>query len=480
MLTIRNVVSFLFLFVLQINIASAKSAPWLDSFKPQRELFVSANGNGSGNNESDPMSLNSATISAQPGDLYWLLDGTYTGLIQLTRSGSAENPIVFRAKPGDRVIVNGAFQVDADFNWIWGMEITDPGGVANTPGITLYGDGDHAINNIVHHHLGNSGIGAWKSGKGQVVYGNIVYSQISNSNNPHNIYAQNEYAKDKYKYIVGNVLLDAFDATPNTYNFHAYTENGSVSGFYVKNNIIGNGEFLIGGYNDPADHEVVVANYFYNALAQFGYGVPSQIKMKKNYMGRTPLWLKWFWGDGETQFPQSQANVISKNEIVYPGGNHIEFRTSAFTEGGLCTGCVKIKSGDVFNNNKYSAPFNASFYADDNNRGALKFDEWKSSTANAGNGFDKNSSELKEVTPHRSFVIPNDYEEGRGHLAIYNWDGSSSVSVNLSAVVSNGQNFKVFDARDVFGTPVASGVYQGPVDIPMGGNEFGAFLIVTN
>ena len=78
------------------------------------------------------------------------------------------------------------------------------------------------------------------------------------------------------------------------------------------------------------------------------------------------------------------------------------------------------------------------------------------------------------------YVVPNDYEKGRGHLAIYNWNQLSSVNANLSAVVSNGQNFKVLDPRNAFGTPLVSGVYNGPVDIPMGGLEFGAFLIVTN
>jgi hypothetical protein len=426
------------------------------------------------------MSLNSAISSAQPGDLFWLLDGTYTGLINLTRDGSSENPIVYRAKPGEHVVINGSFQVDADFNWIWGMEITDPGGVANIAGIEMYGDGVHAINNIVHDQFGKPGIGTWNTGKDQILYGNIVYSQISNGNNPHNIYAQNDYQKNKYKYIVNNMCLDSLDASPNSYNFHAYTKSSFISGFYLKFNIFGNGEFIIGGSNEPADREVIVSNYFYNARTQFGYGVPSQIKMKKNYMGRTPLWVQWFWGEGETKFLQSQANVISKNEILYPGGNHIEFRTSAFTQGGLCTGCVKIKSGDVFNNNKYSAPFYANFFADDVDRGAIKLDEWKSATANAGNGFDKNSSELKEVTPTRSFVIPNEYEQGRGHLAIYNWDQQSSVNADLSPVVSDGQNFKVLDPRNIFGTPLVSGIYNGPVDIPMGGQEFGAFLIIAN
>ncbi len=252
---VRNVIPFLLLLIFPINFVDAKSSPWFDSFTPHRQFFVSATGTGSGNSESDPMSLNSAISSAQPGDLYWLLTGTYTGLIHLTRNGDSNNPIVFRAKPGDHVIVNGGFQVDADFNWIWGMDISDPSGVADIGGIEMFGDGVHAINNIVHDQLGNLGIGTWLS-EGQVLYGNIIYSQIPNGNNPHNIYAQNDYKKSKYKYIVGNMMLDSINATPSTYNFHAYTQNSFISGFYLKHNILRNGEFLIGGFNQPADREI--------------------------------------------------------------------------------------------------------------------------------------------------------------------------------------------------------------------------------
>src|SRR5262245_25493525 len=196
MLGIRNAIPFLIL-ILQINLVSAGNSPWLDSFSPQREFFVSNTGTGSGTSESDPMSLNSAISTAQPGDLYWLLGGTYTGLIHLTRHGETNNPIVFRSKPGDRVVVIGGFRVDAEYNWIWGMEITDPGGIANNGGVQMYVRGVHAINNVIHDQLGNIGIGAWNA-RDQVVYGNIVFSQIPNGNNPQNIYGQNDYKKNKY------------------------------------------------------------------------------------------------------------------------------------------------------------------------------------------------------------------------------------------------------------------------------------------
>ena len=44
-------------------------------------------------------------------------------------------------------------------------------------GIGMYGAGIHAINNVIHHQFDGSGIGAWNSGPGQVIYGNIVYEK---------------------------------------------------------------------------------------------------------------------------------------------------------------------------------------------------------------------------------------------------------------------------------------------------------------
>ena len=68
------------------------------------------------------------------------------------------------------------------------------------------------------------------------------------------------------------------------------------------------------------------------------------------------------------------------------------------------------------------------------------------------------------------FVRPNQYEPGRAHVVIYNWNGQSSVSVNLANVLKPGAHYEVRNVQDLFGTPVLSGTYLGgSVSIPMAG-----------
>jgi hypothetical protein len=77
------------------------------------------------------------------------------------------------------------------------------------------------------------------------------------------------------------------------------------------------------------------------------------------------------------------------------------------------------------------------------------------------------SNNYASVVPSKVVVIPNRYESGRAHLAIYNGARASSVAVDLSGVLSAGESFSIWDAQNLHGAPIASGVYSGPVDIPM-------------
>lgn len=73
------------------------------------------------------------------------------------------------------------------------------------------------------------------------------------------------------------------------------------------------------------------------------------------------------------------------------------------------------------------------------------------------------------------FVLPNEYETGRAHVAIYNWSLSSSVSVNLSNVLSVGDHYAIYAAENYLGAPVATGSYNGSlVPIPMTGTTVAA------
>jgi hypothetical protein len=58
-------------------------------------------------------------------------------------------------------------------------------------------------------------------------------------------------------------------------------------------------------------------------------------------------------------------------------------------------------------------------------------------------------------------VRANKYEAGRGHVIVYNWSGSGSVSANLSSVLRSGQPYTVHNVCDLYGSPVAGGTYSG-------------------
>lgn len=69
-----------------------------------------------------------------------------------------------------------------------------------------------------------------------------------------------------------------------------------------------------------------------------------------------------------------------------------------------------------------------------------------------------------------TFVQPNKYETGRASIAIYNWDLSATVSVDVTGAIAPGTRYQVLDAQNYFGAPVAAGTYDGaPISIPMAG-----------
>jgi hypothetical protein len=79
------------------------------------------------------------------------------------------------------------------------------------------------------------------------------------------------------------------------------------------------------------------------------------------------------------------------------------------------------------------------------------------------------SSGADRPTGLEVFVRPNEYESGRAHIIVYNWDRLESVSVDLSrSGLDKGAAYEIRDVQDLSGSPVAAGFYTGdPVEIPM-------------
>jgi len=79
---------------------------------------------------------------------------------------------------------------------------------------------------------------------------------------------------------------------------------------------------------------------------------------------------------------------------------------------------------------------------------------------------------------NKIIVRANPYETGRGNVAIYRWVTSASVTVDLSPILSVGQPYRVMNPTAMWGTPVASGTYSGPVSLPTPA-QFQAYVVVS-
>jgi hypothetical protein len=64
-------------------------------------------------------------------------------------------------------------------------------------------------------------------------------------------------------------------------------------------------------------------------------------------------------------------------------------------------------------------------------------------------------------------VEPNAYEPGRANIIVYNWTGAGSVTVDLSGALNIGDHFVVMNVQNFYGAPVVSGVYGGPISLPI-------------
>ena len=446
----------------------------------------------SGGTLNSPLTLPAAIRLAEPGDLFWLLGGEYLGPYIFTQDGTGEKPIVFRAYKDENAKIIGYIKQSGAHNWFWGLEITDPDGLAtqddSSGGILSAAPGLHVINCHIHHNLNRNGLAAWNTGANHVFYGNIVHSAgkgniPTDGSNWHGVYTHNNFDTNGRKYFVNNVFMDN-DAGILSHNFHGYATCKDcpplLTGFYVTQNVFANRPFLIGGYNVPAQQHIVNDNYFYQANAAFGFRRPVQTEFRRNYIGRGFLDLRWLWGTGETIYQQVSPNIFTDNKIILPSDYHNMVRTSAYMSDGRCEGCPKIQETDQFDQNTYSAPFKGWLFAADMKFEALNLSEWKQRTAEAGNSFDSHSKEIPAPTQEKIVLLPNDYDSNRAHLLIYNWGLKDSVSVDLSAFLPAGTAYRIFSIKSPNSNPIQTGIYQDLVSIEMKGQEFLTFLVTTS
>ena len=94
----------------------------------------------------------------------------------------------------------------------------------------------------------------------------------------------------------------------------------------------------------------------------------------------------------------------------------------------------------------------------------LTFDGWRAATG-------LSATDVALSTPPtgvRVVVHPNKYEPGRAFVVVNNWGQQGTVGADLSGVLDRGDRYEIRNVQDLFGAPVATGVFHGaPVQIPM-------------
>jgi hypothetical protein len=456
--------------------------------------YVAPNGSSSGDGSiGRPWDLQTALnqpAAVQPGDTIWLRNGTYgNGVTQFASAltGTTSQPIVVRQYPGERATIAGELTVNGSDAWYWGFEVANTtapsrssgtsgsfaGPTTYTFGIVVFGSNTKFINLVVHDT--QEGFSAWTPAQNCEIYGSLSYNngwQGTDRGHGHGIYTQNQ---NGIKTISDNILFQGFGEGIQAYGSDAaFVQNFVFDG----NTIFNSGSLALGGNDD-------------NIIVEGGGGGPQNITLTNNYTYHTLN-----VGMGASFLSGSNLTVtgnywVGGNTTLYAsgwsGGTFTNNTIYSLTGYGLIASTLHPSTWD--NNSYYDG---AGLFGELNSQ-SIPFASWQSAT-----GLDKNSSYTTGPKGASVFVRPNKYEAGRANITIYNWDLTSTVSVDVSKVLTVGSSYELRNAQDYFGVPVLSGIYSGgTLTIPMTGltvaqptgtvpraplptgPQFGAFVLIT-
>ena len=437
---------------------------------PLHEVFVSLDGTPDATGTiDDPKSLESVVTDAElaAGTIVWLRAGEYSGALSQSsaQDGTPDHPVIVMPFCGERATLLDEVSLRGDSTYWIGVELTSSG---TSGGIDIYdGDDVRLVNCIIHDPPnGYNGIGGWRVGSGHIFYGNLIWGIAPNHEDPHGhaIYTQNDSPNYGLKTITNNILFNN-----NKFSLHAYCEGGTeLSGFRVTNNIsFGNSRYFLlgGGGNITLRDNVVSSNYFYEPktypFMPGWYGPTDTMTITDNYVasGGSPAWFR----------RHEYGSIVRGNTFISSGTYRLffdeyqdespEYSTFEWDENTYYVGATD--------------DFRVLYCRSDGNT-SYSLEEWRSLT-----GWDTNSQivEAQKPSQNKTVVLSNRYKIKRAHIAIYNWEASDSVDVDVSSILSAGDYFRLVDVEDYFGEPVLKGFYDGePLSVPMA-EEFKCFVL---
>jgi hypothetical protein len=398
----------------------------------------------------------SQPAGVRPGDTIWLRGGTYAGgtgsaySFSCYLNGAPAAPITVAQYPGERAKLDGRGAVYGALlvqytSWVvfLDFEITDSdfSPSASPSGLWVRDSNNTKFVNLVIHDMPGCGVGFWIENTDSEIYGCLIYYNGRNKLE-HGVYLDNRSGS---KTIADSIVFNNYGYGIHGYASTAndYENNITLDGNIAFNNgqlapgAIQGANLLVGvdsGGGSPALSPVITNNFTYRPNQGPGGQSFGYVK------GCTNPTVTYNYFVGVTRWAACTTNAAIAGNTFYGS----QFATAG-----------PLPSPSTFSSNTYITT--------------------RPSTA-------------------RVAVRPNGYKAGRGNIVVYNWGLQSSVSVDLSGVLSPGASYEIRNAQNFFGSPVSTGIYYGtPVSIPMAGSvaasvafgapaptgpEFNAFVVL--
>jgi len=437
-----------------------------------REWYVAPDGTAAGDGSKErPWSLEAALKPHPmigPMDTVWVRKGVYNGAFVSRLKGAPGKPVVLRAYPGERVVLDGrgfspktVLTIEGEWAWYWGLEITntDPNRTStitgnNNPqdrggGISMAGPNTKVINCIVHD--AGTAVGQSKNIPDMELYGTIIFNNgWKGPDRWHGpgIYTQNATGQ---KILRENIIFNSYWSNLQLYG----SANSALNNFRLEGNVNFNGRWLVGG-GAPLKNIEAVENMLYGNTAEFSYTnrQNENLTLRGNYF---PVFVSAGQGwdrvtaEGNTFLrPGQGGNLIgltlaegrALKESVFAGNTYIAGRPEQAVVSVLEPGMTGAKT--------YS------------------FAAWQEA------GFDRDGRlavypDGRPPEP-KVFVRRNFYEPNRAHVVIYNWPKRDAVEVDLSVMNPQpGDRWTLRNVQNYF-EEFETGIWDGrPLKVRMTG-----------
>jgi hypothetical protein len=399
----------------------------------------------------------SQPAGVEPGDVIWVQGGVYrpAGALRSTLQGSAARPIVVRAEPGGRAVLDFVgsadpvcLHVQGAHTWYWGLEIMNSsvarwgdavGNEGDPRGTGILSEGGPGTK-FIHLRIHDVGTSLFESqASGLEIYGCLLFNSYwvapDRSHGP-GMYIRNQPAWPRKRiencivFQHGRQGLQGFGSVPFA-NFdvvrNVWFNNGIGPEGFHRNVMFGN----------ASDQHL--DNVFDGNLTYFSAGGGShQFNM--------------FGGDG--------------------GSHNLILRDNVFCAAGRIAAGINKSDGELVTGNRFVGKPEFSSIDGQSNLTSEGFRLRFTENEFYADGLAAPTGSWVYVSA--SAYLPDAWEHrGAAHVGVYNWDGSAAVAVDLSGAEAAG---KIQTGTTVTVRPASNleqsveRVFDGsPIEVPMTG-----------